>query len=154
MESSDWSWAIPIIVSCVALLGVGATISVQHLNFKRQLHSSHSLKIADMRQAWINNLRDEMAVFQSYIGMPNMSDVERQSWHKAGTKIELLMNPADPDFEDLKASMYAFLEKMDRKGNEAASDKFVAVCQRILKREWELLKNEVRRSGGGVQWGV
>ncbi|WP_157374074.1 hypothetical protein [Salipiger sp. CCB-MM3] len=148
MESPNWSWAIPLIVSCVALLGVGVTISVQIWNFKRQLRSSHSLKIAEMRQAWINNLRDEMAVFQSHAGMPNMSDTERQNWHRAGTKVELLMNPADPDFNDLKSAMYEFLRKLNPEEKDAASDKFVTVCQGILKREWELLKSEVKKTGG------
>lgn len=148
LNSPAWAWAIPLIVSTIALLGVGITIFTQGRNFNRQLRSAHSLKIAEMRQAWINNLRDTMAVFQSYSGMSGIDQQEKRKWHEAGTKIELLMNPADPDFKELHKCIYAFLDVLDKREKETASDEFIAVCQSILKREWDVLEAEVQKSGG------
>ena len=143
-----WTWAIPLVVAVVALAGVTFTIVVQWRNFNRQLRSAHSLKISEMRQAWINNLRDAMSVFQSYGVTPELEHADKREWYEAGTKIELLMNPADPDFGELQQRMYAFLGAEDTDEKFTANPLYIAVCQRILKREWEVLKSEVNAAGG------
>jgi len=129
-------------------LGVAITIAIQWRNFNRQLRSAHMLKISEMRQAWINNLREAMAIFQSYGVTPGIDQHERREWYEAGTKIELLMNPDDPDFAELQQRMYAFFGSADVEDKFTANPEFVAICQRILKREWEVLKAEVREAGG------
>ena len=88
-----WNWAVPLIASALALLGVTVTIIVQWRNFNKQLQSAHALKIAEMRQAWINDLRQAMATFQSYGVTPDMNHNEQREFYEAGTRIELLMNP-------------------------------------------------------------
>lgn len=148
MPTPTWAWAIPLIVAIVALCGVTFTIVIQWRNFNRQLRAAHSLKISEMRQAWINNLRDAMSVFQSYAVTPDMDHGNKREWYEAGTRIELLMNPADPDFEELQDRMYAFLGADELTDKFTANPAYIAVCQRILKREWEVLKKEVRAAGG------
>ena len=54
------------------------------------------------------------------------------------------MNPDDIDYRELQSCMYNFLEAEDDEGQYAANPEFVAVCQRILKREWEVTKREIR----------
>lgn len=125
MTIPDWSWAIPLVASCIALLGVAGTISVQLWNLNKQIRSNQSLKISDMRQSWINTLRDEMAEFQSYSSLKNTSDAEKRNWYRAGTKIELLMNPSDPEFGNLREAMYKFLKDLDEEEMNEASDDFV-----------------------------
>jgi len=144
VNTPTWTCAIPLIVATLALLGVTITIVIQWRNFNRQLRSAHSLKISEMRQAWINNLRDAMAAFQSYGVTPGLDHHKKREWYEAGTKIELLMNPADPDFEELQQRMYAFFGATELGDKFSTNPQFVAVCQRILKREWEVLKSEVR----------
>lgn len=53
------------------------------------------------------------------------------------------MNPADPDFNELQNSMYEFVGIDDTTEKFLANPKYIEVCQRILKREWEVLKGEV-----------
>jgi hypothetical protein len=143
-----WAWAIPLIVAILALCGVTFTIVIQWRNFNRELRSAHALKISEMRQAWINNLRDAMSLFQSYGVTPNMNQNDIREWYEAGTRIELLMNPADPDYDELHERMDAFLGAKDPIEKFGANPAYVAVCQKILKREWEALKAEIRAAGG------
>jgi hypothetical protein len=142
-----WTWAVPLVVAVIALCGVTVTVVVQWSNFNRQLRATHVLKISEMRQNWINNLRDAMASFQSYGVTPELDQNAKREFFEAGTRIELLMNPADPDYEELHNRMYVFLSAETVLDKFSANPGFVAVCQRILKREWEVLKAEVRATG-------
>jgi len=108
------------------------------------------LKIAEFRQAWINSLRDEMAEFQSYGILPGHDPTKEREFYKLGTKIELLMNPSDPDYPTLQSLMYSFLSAangdiLDKYGHNA---QFVTTCQAILKREWDRLKSDIARASG------
>ena len=144
MTILTWTSAVPLITAIIALSGVAITIAVQSRNFNRQLRSARTLKISEMRQAWINNLRDSMATFQSYGVTPGMNQNENREWYESGTRIELLMNPEDEDFVPLQNSMYEFLGARESKEKFSANSKYISVCQRILKREWEKLKTEVK----------
>lgn len=106
------------------------------------------LKIAEFRQTWINNLRDALADFHSYGTIPNGNPKLEREFYKLGTKIELLMNPEDPDFEELQRYLYGYLDASDKGTMEKyrLNPDFVDLCQRILKREWERLKKELRGS--------
>jgi hypothetical protein len=107
-----------------------------------------TMKIAEFRQTWINNLRDEMAEFQSHGVLPGHDPTKERDFYRLGTKIELLMNPRDPDYGKLQSLMYGFLST----ANGDASDKyghnaqFVTVCQGILKREWDRLKRDIAKA--------
>ncbi|WKL57882.1 hypothetical protein Q1W73_02560 [Asticcacaulis sp. ZE23SCel15] len=138
-----WIWVVPLIAATIAFIGVVVTLLFQWRNFNKQLRSSHALKIAEMRQAWINNLRDAMSKFQSYGVTPNLNQSSEREFYELGTKIELLMNPSDPDFDDLQNCLYGFLNANVISEKYAANPKYVEVCQRILKREWDTLKQEI-----------
>lgn len=113
---------------------------------KLKMNFEGSLKIAEFRQAWINSLRDEMAEFQSYGVHPNTDPTEERIFYKLGTKIELLMNPDDPDYPALQQQMYRFLQVADGDTIDKYSQnaEFVELCQKILKREWDRLKSDVK----------
>jgi hypothetical protein len=55
-----------LIIAILALIGVAAYDRHPVAQLQPWLHSAHSLRISEMRQAWTNNLRDAMATFQSY----------------------------------------------------------------------------------------
>jgi hypothetical protein len=140
-----WTWAIPLIVGLIALAGVAATAFISLRNTAKQIKSAHALKIAEMRQAWINNLRDSMASFMSIRETPDTDPFKnREYWEKAA-KIDLLMNPNDPDYKALQIS---FNEAQDNNDGTARKATFMNICQRILKREWEALKREVAQAAG------
>lgn len=103
------------------------------------------LKVAEFRQNWINSLRDEMAEFQSHGVYPGADPTKERMFYRCGTKIELLMNPNDPDFNELQSQMYGFLKATDGSTIDKYSRnaEFVSLCQRILKREWDRLKSDL-----------
>jgi hypothetical protein len=63
-----------------------------------------------------------------------------------GTRIELFMNPNDPDYEELQRCLYKFLGAETKGEKYGANAPFVVVCQRILKREWEVLKQDLKQA--------
>ena len=104
-----------------------------------------NIKLAEMRQNWINNLRDEMTSFQALcasidiVGPPDHAAI-----YKSGTRIELHMNPDDRDYAALKEAMYEFVNYLDDSKKREVNDIYISVCQRILKREWDALREEIR----------
>ena len=142
----------PIVVALIALFGVILGLKVQSSNFARQIESASSIKIAEMRQVWINNVRDAMAVFQSYGATPNLNHELKREFYEAGTRIELMMNPNDPDFERLQKCMYAYIGVETTEEKDSVNQAYVSDCQSILKREWEVLKGELKgRRNFGVR---
>jgi hypothetical protein len=140
-----WTWAtvVPVVASMIALIGVAYSVHIQTRNFRRQIKSAHTLKVAEMRQVWINNLRDSMAKFQSYGVTPSVAQQFEREFYEYGTRIELLMNPNDANYCELKQCMYAYLKADDITAKYMANPALVDICQRILKSEWETLKNEI-----------
>jgi len=117
------------------------------------------VKLAEMRQTWLNSLRDEMATVVALAVAGKLAKGPSEEYSRSGTKIELLMNPADPDYTALKQAMARFLGIEAENTLVSINDEFVGVSQRILKREWEVLKAEItsvvdfdRVSGGIPRW--
>ena len=56
------------------------------------------------------------------------------------------MNPEDEDYDALKQVMADFIDpkKMSFEGKKETNIQYVAICQRILKREWDKLQAEVQ----------
>ncbi|QYE34656.1 hypothetical protein KZX46_18135 [Polymorphobacter sp. PAMC 29334] len=113
-------------------------------NSRLEAQLATAIKLADMRQVWINNLRDDMSAFQSFGVTPDLDHGNNQEFYRLGTRIELFMNPDDPDYEALTDVLYGFLSAKSTFEKYSANPRFVKVCQRILKREWDVLKNELR----------
>lgn len=72
------------------------------LGINRQMRLQSGAKIAEFRQAWINELRDAMANYQSYAVTPNLNQHETREYYKYGTQIELLMDRRDPNYTRLE----------------------------------------------------
>lgn len=88
-----------------------------------------------------------MSTFQSYGVAPTIEHHLQREFYECGTKIELFMNPSDPDFEELHRSMEIFLDARSQQEKYDANHNYIAVCQRVLKREWQVLKDEVYAAG-------
>lgn len=141
----QWAVAIPVLAACIAAGAAtyGAWLTRNAQTAGRRL--SRDMKIAEFRQAWINELRETMAEFQSFGVVPGADPSRIREFYKAGTKIELLMNPADEDYQRLQDCMYRFLEVSEKEKLEkySSNPEYLEVCQRILKREWDRLKNDL-----------
>jgi hypothetical protein len=108
-----------------------------------QIKFQHSAKIAEFRQAWINDLRESMALLQSIGITPDIQQRQQAEFYRAGTKIELLMNRGDERYEALQECIYAFLAAETVEEKYLCNPPFVLICQDILKTEWEVLKKDL-----------
>lgn len=138
----DLGGSIPLVVAVVALFGVALTSWFQQRNVARQIKATNLISLAEMRQNWLNSLRDNMAKFQSYGITPTLDHQNICEFYESRTKIELLMNPNGIDFEELHNCLYEFLGAQSIEEKYAANPQYINVCQRIIKREWEMLKLE------------
>lgn len=131
-----------ITTALIAIVSILGTIWVA----RSAATASSVAKIAEFRQAWINELRNCLAEFQALGTTPGHEADQDSSFYRLGTKIELLMNPNDPDFPALKDVMYRYLAASDMSVLEKyrINPEFVNVSQRILKREWDRLKADVK----------
>lgn len=113
---------------------------------------SASLKVCEMRQAWINNLRDHMVRYSAlcldhYKGrkrsLGDLADIDSQ--------ITLMMNQEDEDYEKLIKSMNDLDKKAmgfpeyDGKCIAELHQNYITICQGILKREWNRLKTDIKK---------
>ena len=105
---------------------------------------SANVKLAELRQAWLNSLREEMTTMVALAVAGALKSGPTEAYSRAGTKIELLMNPADPDYAALKQAMGRLLGIETGDEPRSANDQFVEISQHILKREWEVLKTEIQ----------
>lgn len=158
-DASNWIDAHQLLVVSVLIPLVSAVVAAASswYSTRRALSTERTkmvfegtLRVAEFRQAWINDLRDEMAEFQSHGVLPGHDPTTDRSFYKLGTKIELLMNPRDPDYSQLQSLMYGFLSAAngDTFAKYGHNEQFVSVCQRILKREWERLKADIGKASG------
>jgi hypothetical protein len=128
-----------------AVIAAFVSSRTSKINEEKRRSHERKIKVAEFRQQWINELRNTMAEFQSYGILPDSNPRESRTFYMLGTKIELLMDPLDRDYDDLEKSLYSFLHSADGDTYEKYSNnpKFVEVCQKILKREWVRLKKDL-----------
>lgn len=140
-----------IIVGAISALGLilGAVVTslatrkaaeVASRAADRQIVLNSKSKIAEFRQAWINNLRDAMAKFMAlgFDTSPTAREIVEMT-----AKIQLLMNKKDKRYPQLIEYMKEFYARITGGDQRYDSDAFVELCQDILKDEWEVLKKEL-----------
>ncbi len=96
-------------------------------------------KIAEFRQAWINNLRDAMARLMAL----GFKEPPAREVIEATAKIQLLMNKNDGRYPQLVKCMKEFSAAMIAGDRQYESNEFIELCQDILKNEWDVLKKEL-----------
>ena len=148
----------PAVVSSItALVAVIASPFVTIYVAKKNISSS---VVSKNRQEWINRLRNEIAELLKEIQhVPSAYSADaitlQQAIEKHGlilSKVEvirLLINPKEPDHEDLVRQIKIASDKVissinQKKGNaeelETMASNIVTLSQAILKREWERVK--------------
>lgn len=151
--------AVSIFVPTIALFGVlvawlgnriarsnaqlSADISRRNAELGASLEAN--VKLAEFRQNWIDAMRADMAKFQSIATLPQGDPTKEREFYELGTRIELRMNPEDPDYNELQDALYAYYSATDDDEKLIANAPFVEVCQSILKREWDVLKADLRK---------
>lgn len=152
---------IPILSLVVALLAVifGPLISFRIA--KRQVASSlivaNKQIVAPMRQAWINNLRDQISEISSsalhyyQTGYEDREDNEYKRLTELEGKISLMLNLKEEDHKRLHDCIREMLNALG-KGKEgdntfvSVHPKVMALARDILKREWNRVKEEIKET--------
>jgi uncharacterized protein YneF (UPF0154 family) len=149
---------IPILSLFVAILAVIVGPFISWKIAKRQVTSSLKVAnkqiVAPMRQAWINNLRDQISEISSsalhyyQTGYEDREDQEYKRLTELEGKISLMLNFKEEDHRSLHDLIRGMLNALD-KGKEG-ENAFVAIhpqvmtlTRDILKREWNRVKEEI-----------
>ncbi|MBO7705392.1 MAG: hypothetical protein J6S68_07045 [Acinetobacter sp.] len=107
---------------------------------ERQRILLHKLKLAEFQQAWINDMREDLALYTARTWDNELNEGVESAKERvmAQARILMRMNPSDPDYAFLQQSLRDPLARpqTDKKA-------LYVVGQRILKREWERLKQDL-----------
>jgi len=114
-------------------------------NARSQNDLAGKIKLADFRQAWINELRDCVAELQSRSLQPMPRDVNEME--RLAHKIRLLMNPNDSNYVELSKLIDDLLGDADY----GVVNRMTTLTQTILKTEWEVLKSDLRYKSSRVK---
>jgi len=132
-----------LVASIGAWVGWGGH-KISQSNAELNARLTANVKLAEFRQAWIDSLRSDMADFISLALIIDPSFKMQPDVSKIATRIELHLKPDDPELPALRNSMLKFGAALTRDDKQKANDEYVPICQKIIKREWEELKNDVR----------
>lgn len=143
-----------IIALLAVFMGPLITYYVTRIQIRSMALTSNKQIIAPMRQAWINNLRDELAELMSralhyYVsGFENREDTEYQRLTLIEAKIVLMLNYNEFDHQKLEKSirnMIAALEQGHHFEIDFVShhDETMMLSRSILKFEWDRLSNPI-----------
>lgn len=159
LRGAQLTASVALVAAGVAFVTAIIAGAVALRNGYLTIRTTAQLKHADFRQNWINALRDEMTNFQSLA-------VAKQPWTaktdaalvKSSTKVLLLMNPKDRDYQRLLNALQAVLAgwHVERdKWLDAHAD-LIMLCQQILKREWNVTKREMHATAHifFVRWAI
>ncbi|HKE96125.1 MAG TPA: hypothetical protein VKB34_17585 [Povalibacter sp.] len=157
---------VSLVSACTALVasvaGPIVTLSVARRQFSANVLSAN-------RQKWIETLRDMLAELISLMVAVVVVKARRQgAWDRGQGaiaedpkllmklerivlvqwKIRLLLNPTEPDHQELyRAIEAAFIRIQSEESNDAATDadlqRMTELTQAILKREWQRVKRGV-----------
>ena len=104
---------------------------------------------AQMRQAWINKLRELLAELTSKsrhyyaAGFDDRSDEEYQRVNFLEVHIQLMLNPNEDDHQRLEMLMRRMVNSLDQGRNDEFRDlhpEVLDLSRKILKREWDRVK--------------
>jgi hypothetical protein len=147
---------VPILTAFVAAVVSWLT---NRSNIKAQERAralQRATKIAEFREAWMNELREDFARLSSIhvAAMRKDANVKVEELIEVGTRILIRMNREDPDFPAVERLMARALDYFGRSSDElkeldekyASDERLVRIAQRILKREWDRVKLELEVS--------
>lgn len=104
-------------------------------------------RIAAFRQNWINSVIETLTTYQSIEATRDPSldmrpdDARQMSALRA--KLEIFLNPNEPDTVELLEKMDKMKASTDRNVRAAHEADIVRVARQLLKREWARIKNEL-----------
>ena len=107
--------------------------------------------VAEFRQKWIDRVIDTLCEHHSIImaqapdSTPTSDDLRALSASR--TKLEILLNPEEPDTGALLSKMDAILAQRSAEMRDKQAAAMLVVARRLLKREWVRIKDELTGKG-------
>lgn len=116
---------------------------------KTERRLATELKLVEFRQDWINRLRTELVGYTAMVATAGAAGKDFDRWEELAERIatiELLMNPGDERYEDLKKRMTNLAKDafVDGQSVTETVENLTALSQSILKQEWERLKSDLK----------
>ena len=155
MAAAERTSNYALAAAIVAVVGVLITAFVTWRNGYLQARVSQQLKHAEFRQTWINALREEMARFQ-LLTAQSLVDVGKDAeLAQSMSMILLRMDRSDEDYDRLvrqdgrrhrTPSRRVATAPTLRPGKAPPRADLLLICQDILKREWNVTKDEMNRT--------
>jgi hypothetical protein len=100
-------------------------------------------RIAEFRQAWIYKVIDALCEYNAIVLSRDSTDPlkpeEKKALSTSRTRLEILLNPTEVDTVELVKGMDALYHNHDR----AHIDAVLTPARRLLKREWDRIKDEL-----------
>ncbi|KIC31554.1 hypothetical protein [Leisingera sp. ANG-S5] len=134
---------VPLLSAIVAwFASVRATKITQKAQVVRR-GLDRELKLSDYRQAWINELRNDLALLSSLSLAPNSGAENTIAFNAALSRILMRVNPQNPYIPELE-KVVAGIRDYNLVNVQAKQDELVKVSRLVLKQEWERLKKDLR----------
>lgn len=136
----------PIASAFIAAVVAFAVTSFTIRSRTKERYLAKELKLSEYRQVWINNLRDAIAEFGAKTSGLKSWDERGEDIVGLTFKIEMMMNPEDPDYAALRKALKYRADAVGKNGAvhlDEAHDNLMEVGQRVLKREWKRVRSDL-----------
>ncbi len=119
-------------------------------NARAQNELAARMKLADFRQAWIDQLRDCISELQGHALSRSWDQPpELQELRRLAAKIRLLMSKTDSKYPDLTSRLEFLLTNANVESRFIYVSEMTPLSQDILKAEWEVLKRDLSYKAPG-----
>ena len=98
--------------------------------------------IATMRLQWVQDLRKILSEYHSVLVSYQSEDYRKVS--ELGTQLDLMLNRDEPEQRELWEVAEEVFRTKDKDKRVALDPKLMAAGQRVLKKEWQTIKWELR----------
>jgi len=123
-------------------------VNINNKSIFEEHERSQKTIIANNRQEWINELRDEITRFLTVVALippsqelTQISEIEQKSLWLHNYKIQLLLNPNEDDHIELVGKIKDEINNLIACNEETLISDIISISQKILKREWDRVKS-------------
>ena len=145
----EWTAIVALLAASIALFGTFRANKIANKN----IALGAELEIIKFREKWLSDLRIRMAELNAILLIDGSSDeYNLNDLAVSASYIFYLLNPEDEDFEALRDVLGSANQNYGLRGDDYQSGlagniakEYTEICNRILKREWERIKADMRK---------
>ena len=141
------SVGILVLVSGLALITTFIANGAARNRLVSEIRTHAELKKSEFRQAWINDQRNDLAALVGASLRLTLDDpIVTETDASTFARILMRMNPKDEDYKELKELLERHTYGLNQGESLVFEHSLIEIGQRILKREWEVLKKELNQT--------